>query len=371
MSGSRPSATPNGKALHRLFQTAGIDLVCGPLFGTPPEPLPESLDFGKVEGMMLGLAVGDGLGNTSEGMLPSDRRHRHGEVCDYLANRHAGGRHVGLPSDDSQLAFWTLEQMLADSGFVPANIAARFARDRIFGIGQAVSEFVENHRSGLPWHECGARSAGNGALMRIAPVIIPHLRSGTPELWVDTALAAMLTHNDAGSTAACLAFVALLWRLLAMTTPPPREWWLEAYVEVAKGLEGEKDYRPRGGQFRSYSGPLWQFVAQSVTEACRAGDSVLDACDRWYSGAYLLETVPSVIYILMQYGHDPEQAIIRAVNDTKDNDTIAAIIGAAVGALHGAAGLPARWIKNLLGRTTESDDGKVFELLAQAREEWR
>jgi hypothetical protein len=47
VSGSRPSTTLNGKALHRLFQTAAIDLVCRPLFGTRPEALPESLDFGS------------------------------------------------------------------------------------------------------------------------------------------------------------------------------------------------------------------------------------------------------------------------------------------------------------------------------------
>jgi len=38
-------------------------------------------------------------------------------------------------------------------------------------------------------------------------------------------------------------------------------------------------------------------------------------------GAFLLETVPSVIYILMRHGNDPEESIVRAVNDTKDNDT--------------------------------------------------
>jgi ADP-ribosylglycohydrolase len=49
----------------------------------------------------------------------------------------------------------------------------------------------------------------------------------------------------------------------------------------------------------------------------------------------LLETVSTVLHILMRHAGDPEEAIIRAVNDTKDNDTIAAIVGAAVGALHG------------------------------------
>ena len=39
--------------------------------------------------------------------------------------------------------------------------------------------------------------------------------------------------------------------------------------------------------------------------------------------------------ILMRHGEDPEEAIVRAVHDTQDNDSIAAIVGAAVGALHG------------------------------------
>jgi ADP-ribosylglycohydrolase len=68
----------------------------------------------------------------------------------------------------------------------------------------------------------------------------------------------------------------------------------------------------------------------------------------------------------MLHAGDPEEAIVRAVNDTCDNDTIAAIVGAAVGALHGEAALPKRWRGNLLGRTMEADDGRVFELLDAA-----
>jgi ADP-ribosyl-[dinitrogen reductase] hydrolase len=80
--------------------------------------------------------------------------------------------------------------------------------------------------------------------------------------------------------------------------------------------------------------------------------------------------VPSVLYILMCHGDDLEEAIVRAVNDTKDNDTIAAIVGAAVGALHGKDAIPQRWLSNLLGRTAATDDGRVFELLEQARALW-
>jgi ADP-ribosylglycohydrolase len=60
--------------------------------------------------------------------------------------------------------------------------------------------------------------------------------------------------------------------------------------------------------------------------------------------------------------------MVRAVNDTKDNDTIAAIVGVALGALHGKKAIPVRWIRNLSGRTADRDDGRVFEILARARE---
>ena len=70
------------------------------------------------------------------------------------------------------------------------------------------------------------------------------------------------------------------------------------------------------------------------------GRSIVEACDTWYSGAYLLETVPSALYTLMCCAYDPEEAIVRAINDTKDNDTIGAIVGAAVGALHGERAFP-------------------------------
>ena len=358
----------NRAFFDRLVRSHRLAFQRGPIFDYAPGPMPPDFDFSRVEGMLLGLAVGDALGNTSESLLPSERHARLGEVRGYLPNHHAGGRRVGLPSDDTQLAFWTLEAILEDGGLDPERLDERLTSRRVFGIGSAMKQFIGNHKAGSPWHEAGARSAGNGALMRIAPVLVPHLTSGTADLWVDVAFAAALTHNDPGSTAACVAFVRILWDLLRMERPPEPLWWVDSYVEVARDIEGDASYAPRGGAFTDYDGPIWRFVAEQLARAHQSGLSVRDACDRWWSGAYLLETVPCVLYTLMCHGADPEEAIVRAVNDTKDNDTIAAMVGAAVGALHGREGLPARWIDGLLGRTTEDDDGRIFQLLSEARD---
>ena len=44
-------------------------------------------------------------------------------------------------------------------------------------------------------------------------------------------------------------------------------------------------------------------------------------------------------------------------------------MGAAVGALHGRAGIPERWIEGLSGRTREDDEGRVFELITATQKE--
>lgn len=329
--------TTNTELLNHFFATGQIHVQRGALFAQAPQPMPPDLDFDRVEGMLLGLAIGDALGNTTESQNPATRSARYGEIRDYLPNSYAEGRAVGLPSDDSQLAFWTLEQWLADGTFDPERLAQRFCTEQIFGIGQAVKEFVANFKAGLSWYASGPSSAGNGALMRIAPVLVPHLRTGTPALWADVALATMLTHNDPAAHSASLAFTAMLWELLQMTDAPEPLWWLDSYVSLARDLEGATVYRPRGGAYTDYAGPLWRFVDEHVRAAYQQGVPVLEACNAWYSGAYLLETVPSVLYILMRHADDPETALLRAVNDTRDNDTIGAIVGAAVGRCTGGA----------------------------------
>ena len=354
----------NRRALEDLFSSEQIALERGHLFSQTPLPMPTGFDFGFVEGMMWGLAIGDSLGNTTEGLLPNKRRNLFGEVRDYVSQSQ---RTLGLPSDDTQLAFWTLEQLILDGGLNPDHLADRFCQGQIFGIGNTVREFIGNREKGAPWERCGPHSAGNGALMRIAPMLIPHLMHPSADLWADTAISAMLTHNDSASNSACLTFTYMFWELLRMTDNPEPRWWLDTYVEIAKDLEGASLYRPRGGEYMGYDGPLWQFVSEHVGEAFERGCSAVEACDRWFSGAYLLETVPSVIYILMLHGAEPEEAIVRAVNDTKDNDTVAAIVGAAVGALHGKDRLPYRWLSGLSGRTKEDDDGQIGWLIDQAR----
>jgi ADP-ribosyl-[dinitrogen reductase] hydrolase len=339
----------------------------------------------RVRGMLLGLAIGDSLGNTSEGMKPAERHRVYGTIRDYLPNRREDMLPVGLPSDDTQLTFWTVESLLRRGYLDPVDLAEAFTRQhRIFGIGRTMTAFLFASRfGGKAWFEAGQPSAGNGALMRIAPVLLPHLRRMSEDLWVDVVATTVLTHRDEAAVAASVGFAGLLAECLALpeSGAPPASWWPETFLRYGRPVENAAaadigatrgayrrvSYRSRvpGDPFR---GSLCERVEQEVFRALKKGESVLSAAKRWYSGAYLLETVPCVLHILACHGGDPEEAIVRAVNDTKDNDTVAAIVGAAVGALHGVSSLPARWREGLLGRTREADDHDAQRLIEQALE---
>lgn len=320
----------------------------------------------RIEGMLLGVAIGDSLGNTSESMLPASRRSRYGEIRDYQRHQYATAAPYSFPSDDTQLTFWALESILDEGGVVPECIARAFSQNRIYGLGSAVREFLCAYKDGRPWYEAGPEKAGNGALMRVAPLIVPSLVEGGNVLLADLALGSMLTHNDCASISACLAFGIMLRELLIAKAVPVPEWWAGRYIELASKFETCAVYTPRGGAFAGYAGTLSGFVGLTVPPALEQGVGVEEACNGWYSGAFLLETVPSVLYILARHAADPEEALVRAVNDTKDNDTIAAIVGAAIGALHGATAFPRRWLDGLSGRTMVSDTGKVQALARKA-----
>jgi len=357
----------NSGLFKKLLDDGNIRIQDSPLFHRALAPLPPIFSFDRIEGMLLGVAIGDSMGAPTEGLEARDRQLKHGTVRDYIPCMQSGGRPIGVPTDDTQLTFWTLEQLIQDDGLIPDNLARRFCGYRITGLGSTVREFIRNYKDrGKAWYVCGPDSLGNGALMRISPLLLPYLANPHVSLYADTALDGMMTHNSYASNAACVAFMHILWQLLTMTSVPQPSWWHETYCGLAKEMEGEASYQPPALP-GSYRGPLWEYVELKVTDALRRDLTTAEFSGELGYGFDLFVTVPSVLYILARHAHSAEEAITRAVNDTVDNDSTGAIVGAAVGALHGLGGLPGKWIEGLTGRTHESDDGRVFKLIRLAK----
>jgi len=56
-----------------------------------------------------------------------------------------------------------------------------------------------------------------------------------------------------------------------------------------------------------------------------------------------IDLLPCVMWAICRYSSEPEEAVVRAVSLGGDTDTVAACVGAAVGALHGVGWIPSRW----------------------------
>ena len=82
--------------INLAFKNEKINLKRGDLFDTSPDPMLDNFHFTRIEGMMLGLAIGDSLGKPTEGMLPENRRTRLAEISDYLPSSYADGP-IGVP----------------------------------------------------------------------------------------------------------------------------------------------------------------------------------------------------------------------------------------------------------------------------------
>lgn len=146
----------------------------------------------RVRGMLLSAAIGDALGNTTESKLPHQRHAEFGYISDYLPNRHASGRNVGTATDDTQLTFWTIEHLRERGKLDPATLSTVFATRRIYGRGRATGDFVHARHAGAPWYEAGQPSAGNGALMRISPMLLTHLAGERDNIFRDAFLCLLL-----------------------------------------------------------------------------------------------------------------------------------------------------------------------------------
>ena len=170
----------------------------------------------RYRGALLGLAVGDALGTTLEFKAPGTFR----PITDMI-----GGGPFGLEpgqwTDDTSMALCLAESLIEKRSFDPADQMERYCRwwqegylsstGTCFDIGITVRKSLESYlRSGEPFAgSTDPFTAGNGSLMRLAPVPLAFRRN--IELAIhNAAQSSRVTHAAPTSLAACHCFAGLL-----------------------------------------------------------------------------------------------------------------------------------------------------------------
>src|SRR3954464_12704125 len=178
----------------------------------------------RFRGALLGLAVGDAVGTTVEFSPPGT----FAPVTDMV-----GGGPFDLPAgawtDDTSMAL-CLAESLVERGWDPVDQLERYLRwyreghrsstGRCFDIGNATRaalERFERTREPFPG-DAAPQGAGNGPLMKLAPVVLAYARRAEDAVRY-AAESARTTHGAPEAAAPCRAFARLLLEALAGRAP--------------------------------------------------------------------------------------------------------------------------------------------------------
>ena len=186
------------------------------------------------------------------------------------------------------------------------------------------------------WEESGRYSAGNGAVMRCAPLAIRWTHDDLA-LARNTALSAIVTHADPRciwSAVVVNVAVAMLLRGESVCAPDLLARMGHVAAEMGDSLAafGVEGVAPEGvGD------------ACSIPSGCAPADLVLDG-DDW---GYTLKAMQVALWCATQ-ASDFEEALVAVVSAGGDTDTNGAVAGAVLGARFGLNAIPSRWRERLV-----------------------
>ena len=287
----------------------------------------------------MGLAVGDAVGTTNEFKVAG--------TFEPITDMVGGGPFLLKPgqwTDDTSMALCIADSLLAKGRYDSLDVMERYQRwfskgyrsstDRCFDIGGQVRAalFDFEHEQRVPRTAQRTTSAGNGAIMRLAPVVIAGFEHREiREIVVTAGLSARETHYSVEAEAATEVFAALLVGALL-------GWAPEHIINVGWAS----------------TGPAFDEMAARVISTDPAERA---AWEKDTSG-YIVNGLRLAVHGLLDFGSFDE-AVLAIANMGGDADTNAAIYGQLGGAFYGVEAIPASWRSTLY-------QGEEIDALARA-----
>lgn len=294
-----------------------------------------------IVGCILGTAVGDAMGLACEGLSRQRQRKVFPELDGYKLL--PGGK--SLCSDDTEHTCMLAQSLIETAGWRDADdMARKFAsnfgwRLRFWllglpaGIGLATLRAILKLWIGFPARWSGVYSAGNGPAMRVALIGVCY-GDDPPRMRTLVRAATRITHTDPKAEHGALA-VALAAHLSAS----------------AEGRIEPRQFRDQLFAMAGAEAPELMKLVDEVIARVSSGEPASDyaariGCKNGVTG-YIYHTVPVALHVWLRHHSDYRNAVLETVRLGGDTDTVAAVVGALVGARVGKDGIPAEWLRGL------------------------
>ena len=322
----------------------------------------------RARAALYGLAIGDALGMPTQLMSREQVRERFGRLTGFEPadpdHPIAAGMPAGSITDDTEQALIVAEALVKGGGHVdPVEFSRSLiewehrmrARGSLDLLGPSTTRAIAAVLDGAPIAEAGRFGSTNGAAMRIAAVGIAVSSTDLTTLVDRVVEASLVTHNTgvaiAGASAVAAAISAgidgasladsIHLAIEAAALGATRGYWVAA-ASVARRIR-------------------W---ATELAEASSPEASEHEIYDLIGTSLASQESVPAAFGILATFPDDPWTACLAAASLGGDSDTIAAMVGAIGGAVHGLAGFPEGAVSTVRSVNDLDVDAVVEQLLA-------
>lgn len=305
-----------------------------------------SLTRSRFRGALLGLAAGDALGTTLEFRPPG--------TFEPLTDMVGGGPFrlgAGQWTDDTSMALCLAESLIEQDGFNPVHQLETYCRwwkhghlsatGRCFDIGNttrsALATFLDTRRE-YPG-PTGEHSAGNGSIMRLAPV--PMRWANDPRQAVFYAAQSSRTTHGAWECVDACRYLAAL------------------DVAALRGASKDELLSPMSSPVPG----LWEKVPLSTgIAAIAAGSFKLKDPPQIRGTGYVVQSLEAALWAFHN-SRDFHEGALLAVNLGDDADTTGAVYGQLAGAFYGEDGIPTEWRDRLAMRDViEGFADRLFDL---------
>ncbi|WP_312321083.1 ADP-ribosylglycohydrolase family protein [Stenotrophomonas sp.] len=275
----------------------------------------------RYRGALLGLACGDAVGTTVE----FSPRGSFTPLSDMVGGGPFGLK-AGQWTDDTSMAMCLAESLVRCGGFDARDQMNRYANwyqhgywsstGTCFDIGNATRGALHTFLvTGEPLAGSDdPNSAGNGSIMRLAPVVLRYLDA--PDMLEMAVLSSRTTHAAVECLDACRLFATVLARALHGHGKDD-VLNLETVDVSGEGLRGIAE-----GRYRSKSR------------------------DQIHGTGYVVHSLEAALWCFANT-YSFSDAVLAAANLGDDADTTAAVVGQVAGAFYSVSGMPAHWLERL------------------------
>ncbi|PZF37794.1 ADP-ribosylglycohydrolase family protein [Curtobacterium sp. MCLR17_051] len=311
---------------------------------------------------LTGLAIGDALGMPTQSMSRAQIRADHGTITGFADagpnQRIAAGMPAGSITDDTEQAVMVAELLLEGGGrldpvrFAEALIAwerGMEAKGSLDLLGPSTKTAVQRILDGVPAFEAGSTGTTNGAAMRIAPVGVAVPSSDLVHLVDAVQDASRVTHDTGLGIAGASAVAAAV---SAGVDGATRSGALDAAVAAAT-IGAERGHWVAGADIAAKT--TWaRGHLPTVPESER-----IDTVARLIGTSVASQESVVAALALVALDLDPWETLCTAASVGGDTDTIAAMAGAVLGAVHG----PEAWPADAVTTVTTVNDLRLDHLV--------